>query len=159
MARIGASGVDEETALTLRHASGAISTIRASLATMGEPPTVVYGTEGTLRLAGPVWRPTGATLVPVRAGSGMAAPARFERLRETPLVQDLSRRAGPLKRLLRGGGRRLHAPLYGSGYQYEAAEVMDCVRRGATGSAVMPLAESIEVLEAVDAARAQSGAQ
>jgi predicted dehydrogenase len=155
VARIGETGVDEETALTLRHTSGAASTIRASLRSAGEPPLAVYGTEGTIRFDGPVWRPTGATLVPVRAGPGMSAPARFERLREAPLYQALSRRAEPAKRLLHGGGRAIRAELRGSGYQYEAAEVMERVRLGATASEVMPMSESIEILEVIDMARAQ----
>ena len=157
LARLGGTGVDEEAVLALRHASGAVSTLRASLRTAGEPATMIYGTAGTIRLSGPVWRPTGATLTPVRAGAGMAPPARFEALRETPLAQALSRRAAPLRRLLKGGGAAIRAPLRGSGYQYQLAEVMACVRRGATGSDLMPLAESVEILEVIDAARGQWG--
>jgi len=154
LARIGPTGVDEETALVLRHVSGALSTIRASLRASGDPAPTVYGTDGTIRFRGPVWRPTGATLTPVRAGAGMAAPARFEQLREAPLYQALSRRTEPAKRLLRGGGRAIRAELRGSGYQYEAAEVMDCVRRGTTVSEIMPMSESVEILDVVDTARA-----
>jgi predicted dehydrogenase len=158
MARLGPGGVDEDAALVLRHACGALSTVRASLRTAGAGATTIWGTEGTIRLSGPVWRPTGAVLTPVRAGGGMAPPARFEALRETAPAQALSRRVEPLKRLVRGRGQAIGAPLAGSGYQYQAAEVMACVRRGATGSALMPMGESVEILEIVDAARAGWGA-
>lgn len=154
IARIGATGVDEETALVLRHASGAVSSLRASLRTAGEPGTTIRGTEGTIHLAGPVWRPRAARLLPVQAGSGMAAPGRAEAFRESALGQALARHAAPLRRLRRRG-RAIGAPLVGSGYHYEAAEVAACVARGATVSEIMPIAESVEILALVDAARAE----
>ena len=40
---------------------------------------------------------------------------------------------------------------------YEAAEVMQCLRSGATESQVMPLDESIEILRTMDKIRAQWG--
>lgn len=154
-ARFGATGVDEDCSLMLRHASGAMSTIRASLVTAGEPPVSVYGTGGTLRFSGPVWRPVRAELTPVRPGSGMRAPARFETLRETAPAQAASRRVAALKRLLNRGAQTVRAPLHGSGYQYEAAEAMACIRDGRPGSDIMPLSESIEILQVVEAVRSQ----
>lgn len=46
------------------------------------------------------------------------------------------------------------APL---GWQYQVAEVARCVRAGATESAVMPLAATLEVMEVLDEARRQLG--
>jgi predicted dehydrogenase len=43
------------------------------------------------------------------------------------------------------------------GYHHEAAEVMDCLRRGKTESDVMPLDESIAIAETMDQIRAQIG--
>ena len=152
LARLAETGVDEDCSLMVRHASGAISTLRSSLRTSGEPPMVVYGTTGTLRFEGPVWRPLGAKIMSVTADHGMSAPARFETLRETPLAQQLSRKLQSLK-ALRNRARSLPAPLLGSGYQYEAAEVMECVGRGDLTSKIMPLSESIEILDVIEDAR------
>ena len=44
-----------------------------------------------------------------------------------------------------------------SGYQYEAAAVMDCLRAGQTESDVMPLDESLAIMEVMDELRAQWG--
>ena len=154
MARIGETGVDEETAMTLRHASGAISTIRASLRSSGEPPVSIRGTRGTIVVEGPVWRPTGAVLHITHAGRGMAAPARFETLREKPAIQAVSRRVMPVLRSLKNRGIRIPARLEGTGYQYEAAAVMRAVRDGSTSSDIMPLADSIAALDLIDGARA-----
>jgi predicted dehydrogenase len=43
------------------------------------------------------------------------------------------------------------------GYHYEAAEVMNCLRKGKTESAVMPLDESIAIAETMDRVRARIG--
>ena len=45
----------------------------------------------------------------------------------------------------------------GNGYQYEAIEVGRCLRAGLTESPVMPLAESITIMETMDALRRQWG--
>ena len=43
----------------------------------------------------------------------------------------------------------------GNGYAHEAIEVGRCVREGAKESPIMPLSESLAILEVVDEARAQ----
>jgi predicted dehydrogenase len=48
-------------------------------------------------------------------------------------------------------------PYEGSGKQFEAAEVARCVTAGETESQVIPLADSLAILRAMDAARAQWG--
>ena len=49
------------------------------------------------------------------------------------------------------------APFQGNGYNYEAAEVMDCLRAGMLESAVMPLDESLQIMRTLDAVRQQVG--
>lgn len=51
----------------------------------------------------------------------------------------------------------IHAPLAINGFEGEIEETMRCVREGRIESAVMPHAESIAVLEWMDAIRAQIG--
>ena len=41
-------------------------------------------------------------------------------------------------------------PFAGNGLQFEAAAVMEAVRRGATDTDIMPLADSIEVLRIIE---------
>ncbi len=45
----------------------------------------------------------------------------------------------------------------GNGYQYEAIEVGRCLREGLLESAVMPLDESLAIMETMDTLRAQWG--
>jgi predicted dehydrogenase len=48
-------------------------------------------------------------------------------------------------------------PFVGNGYNYEAAEVMACLRAGRVESALMPLDESHTIMRTLDAIRAQWG--
>jgi predicted dehydrogenase len=48
-------------------------------------------------------------------------------------------------------------PLAGNGYQFEAAEVMKCLRAGKLESDLMPLDETLSIMKTLDAIRAQWG--
>ena len=48
-------------------------------------------------------------------------------------------------------------PFEGNGYNYQAEEVGHCLREGKTESSIMPLDESIEIMETMDEIRAQWG--
>ncbi len=52
---------------------------------------------------------------------------------------------------------RITFPLTGNGYQYEAAEVMNCLRAGQLESHLMPLDETLAIMKTLDALRAQWG--
>lgn len=51
----------------------------------------------------------------------------------------------------------LDLPYSGNGYEYEAAEVMACLRAGRLESALMPLDETLSLMQTLDAVRAQWG--
>jgi predicted dehydrogenase len=49
-------------------------------------------------------------------------------------------------------------PLEGfNGYEYEAMEVMNCIKEGKTESDIMPLDETISIMETLDTVREQWG--
>ncbi|MBP9901047.1 MAG: Gfo/Idh/MocA family oxidoreductase [Verrucomicrobiota bacterium] len=48
-------------------------------------------------------------------------------------------------------------PFAGNGYQFEAAEVMRCLRAGTLESRLMPLDETLTIMQTLDAIRAQWG--
>ena len=54
--------------------------------------------------------------------------------------------------------RHFDDPVAGAGYGPELAEVVRCVRAGATESAVMPLEDTVEVMAVIEEAAAQVGA-
>jgi predicted dehydrogenase len=51
----------------------------------------------------------------------------------------------------------IHLPFEGNGYNYEALEVMNCLRDGKTESDVMPLDETLAIMRTMDQIRAQWG--
>ena len=52
---------------------------------------------------------------------------------------------------------RIEVPCHGLGYTHEAREVMACLRAGRLESDVMPLRETVELMETMDALRRQWG--
>jgi hypothetical protein len=48
-------------------------------------------------------------------------------------------------------------PYEANGYQFEVEEVCNCLREGSTESAIMPLDESVQIMEMMDALRAEMG--
>jgi len=51
----------------------------------------------------------------------------------------------------------INIPIDGSGYRYEAAEVMNCLRAGQTESDTMPLDETLAIMRVLDTLRANWG--
>ncbi|MEX2517998.1 MAG: Gfo/Idh/MocA family oxidoreductase [Paracoccaceae bacterium] len=158
MARIGETGVDEDVALTLRHASGAISTLRASLRASGPNGAIIRGAKGVIEIAPPIYRPFKARLTvvsPRKGGTGAGGGGRFEALKEGGFLQGLNQRADGLKALLRSRAGGLSGKFEGNGYHYEAAAVAAAVTAGQGEHALMPLAESVEIMDLVDQAKSQ----
>jgi len=56
-----------------------------------------------------------------------------------------------------GNEEMMTFPLTGNGYQYEAAEVLNCLRAGQLESPLMPLDETLTIMKTLDALRAQWG--
>ncbi len=103
----------------------------------------------------PVWRPAGAVLTPTYpAGHGSGGARRLEAFRESRTGLRLSGAVDRIRRALGRGEIRIRAPFDGNGYRHEAIAVMDAVRQGQSEAKLMPLSESIEVMEIIDQARA-----
>ncbi len=51
----------------------------------------------------------------------------------------------------------IEMPFEGNGYQFEAAEVMNCLRANKLESELMPLDETLSIMRTLDALRAQWG--
>ena len=66
----------------------------------------------------------------------------------------------PSKLSLCVGGEQettIEIPYEGNGYQYEAIEVMECLRSGKLESDLMPLDETLSIMQTLDAIRVQFG--
>jgi predicted dehydrogenase len=149
-ATIGATGVDEDCSVVLRHERGALSTIRASLSAPLPNDLTVEGTHGLLRVGAPIYRPFRLEVARTApAGRVAHGNRRIEALRESGLAQSLQQR---LHRF-RGGVRAATAPYAGNGYHYEADEVRRCIETGRAESELMPLTESLAMARLIERAR------
>lgn len=157
LASIGETGVDEQMAVLLRYDSGAIATLQASFRTEGASNLVIMGSRAQIEVRPPIFRPFLMTLTPMRNSAPKGArPGGLEALKESHWAHAAYQRLGPFLSLLHGGhSRRIRVPYAGNGYHYEALEVMRCVRAGVSESPVMPLAESVSIMETLDQIRAQ----
>ncbi len=56
-----------------------------------------------------------------------------------------------------GGEEFLEFPFTGNGYQFQAVEFMNCLREGRTESKIMPLSETLSIMQTLDTLRGQWG--
>ena len=149
---VGATGVDEEAAITVRYARDVIGSFFISLRTWARDDLQLLGSAGMGSVRGTIVRPHGLKVMreqPLRS----AAQPRFdwkERLRQNHWVHQIAQRAD---RSSRGVGKSRLNPYIGNGYHYEADEVRACIARGAIESSIMPLDDSIAMAETAGTVR------
>jgi predicted dehydrogenase len=150
----GDSSVDEQTGILLRHESGVMSVLHCSLRSVSDSSFEISGTQGRIQILGPIYRPFGLVIETtkprdnVRYGGGSL---RMERLKESGPLQLLQQFSYPFLEFLRRRSTS-YLPAYyrGNGYNYEASELMNCVRAGLTESPIVPLSHSLNVLKTMD---------
>jgi predicted dehydrogenase len=157
---VGATGVDEDVAAILRHSTGAASSIRASARTTGANELIVYGTEGVLRLRGPIFRPHAVEITrsSPRGGAG-ASWSRAAKLKDSALAHALRQAADGLAPALRRKARVLRAPYRGNGYRHEIEAVMSCLSAGQLEHPLMTHADTLATARLIDEIRAGVGGE
>lgn len=164
-ATIGTTGVDEQSSAILTYPTGTLAVLTASLRSRLSNEAVIVGTRGRIRLHEPFYAPRRLSVAhfeePVGApavDSSSSSGGWKARLGRSPMVRRAFDTFGvPLLRMVRPGGpTRLHYAA-GTGYQHEAAEVHRCLRAGLLESPIMPLDESLRLLETTDALRRSWG--
>jgi len=140
-ATIGGSGVDEEVTTELTYRNGVRASIATSVRERLANDATVTGSGGRLHLAAPLYFPRSLTLEPQDPAAQPGRGAWHEGLRG-------------LMGMPRGARALELPPIAGSGYQYQVQEVMDCLASGRVESDIIPLAESVSVMQTMDEIRA-----
>lgn len=154
---VGPTGVDEQVSAILGFPGGRQAIVSASLRNRTTNEAVLMGTHGTMRLHEPLYQPEVLSFTrtplegPAPAG-GARRSAHLGRFAQHPLIREITSRVAALR--TRSIARRAE----GNGYNHEAVEVMRCLREGALESRIMPLDETVAVLETMDTIRGQLGA-
>ena len=151
LANLGESGVDEQSATILQHSAGQLAVLMSAVRTNTPQEAVIMGTTGQILIHSRWWQPVTMTLF---SDEGFRRMERNKRLRlnlpfARPIALSLTARVGSEK--------TLDFPYAGNGYQYEAAEVMRCLRQGNLESDTMPLDETLSIMTTLDTIRAQWG--
>ena len=156
-ANMAPTGVDAESAAVLRFAGDATAILWSSFRTRGSNEAVIMGEKGRLRLGEPFYRPhrlrmeTVPPPAPADAAPNTDGGGLKQKLKENAVVQRVFRRVQPL---LRRPAMDLLQPIDGNGYSYEAREATRCLREGLTESPLMPLDETMQVMDVMDRVRA-----
>jgi predicted dehydrogenase len=157
---IGATGVDEQVSILSIHPEGSTAVMNASLRSRLRNEAIIVGTEGEIRIHEPFfsphrisWKqskePESLTATPV-----VAMRSRLAWLKGNPIVRRLVDQIGrPTWNLIHPESSKIERYDQGHGYRHEAAEVMRCLRQGLLESPIMPLDESLTILETADALR------
>ncbi|MDX9953588.1 MAG: Gfo/Idh/MocA family oxidoreductase [Anaerolineae bacterium] len=151
-AHLGVTGVDEQSAWIFAYPQGQLAVLSAAVQTTTPTEARILGTKGAIHIHAPMYRPERLTLTrqglanfPSRLPAGIKSFGRALGLNRL------------WRRLRSAGGNDYHFPLHGNGYNYEADEVARCMREGRLESALMPLDETLVIMETLDQLRAQWG--
>jgi predicted dehydrogenase len=155
-ALLDATGVDEQSVAVLGYAGGQFAVVSASLRGRLPNEAIIIGDRGQIRVHAPLHGPHKLSLSEfAAAGSHPAGRCGWRaRLRENRLLRAVYFRFDDIfDILLKRGPKKIVAPLRGNGYNYEAAEVTRCLRAGEVESRLMPLDETLTIMETMDMIR------
>lgn len=156
-AHLGVTGVDEQCGLLLKYEDGAIAQLSATVQTYGTNQAIIAGTRGQLTIKAPFYYPERIEVQRFADTTQLAAPLKgglptdFKgRLKATLKTHPWYKRLRQYRPQSRQSITQIDG---GNGYQYQAAEVGHCVRSGLLESPLMPWADTLQVLEMMDALR------
>ncbi len=160
LASMGPTGVDEQSTVLLRYAHGCQALLASTLNTFGTNRAILIGTHGRIEFEAPFFKTerlsvTKYAVPPTTAASAKSAPPAPD-----SALRKMLRRAKHAALRVTGkrpGETEIALPLEGNGFNYEAAEVVRCLRQGLLESPTMTGTESIAIVKTMDALRAQWG--
>jgi predicted dehydrogenase len=157
---IGSTGVDEQVSLILTYPGAAQAVLGASLRSRLRNEALIIGTKGQIRIHQPFYAPHHVTWSQFEEPVGSITPEDFTsegwkaRIKRNPLVRRVFDAVGrPALEWVRRDTKSMVLYGPGQGYQFEAEEVMRCLRTGLLQSPIMPLDESLAILETTDGLR------
>ena len=127
LAHFGQTGVDDQAGIVFGYEGEQLAILHTALRTSTAIEATVMGTKGKIRVHSPWYYGTTLTL-------------SIEE-RDDKVISD----------------EVISLPYEGNGYNFEAAEVNECLRAGKLESDVMPLDETLAIMQTLDTIRAQWG--
>ncbi len=156
---VGKTGVDEQTAISLKYASGALASLSCSFRAELDNEFIIFGEKGSIKIGPPFYR---TSKIYLSESSGEARPQSAASVNRNLYKYPFFLRFASFykENLISLPGkqpRRLVIPFEGTGYHYQIMEVNNCLRENRTESQQMPLSHSVAVLQIMDEVRKQCG--
>jgi predicted dehydrogenase len=152
-ASIGPTGVDEQSAFILSYGQEKLAILHTSLCTHLSCEGLIIGTRGQIRIHPPLYRPHKLSITVFQGSKpSISRQNRLNYVKKLPVLRSVYFR---LERLFNEHVEKIVERIEGNGYNYEAVEVMRCLRAGELESEIMPLDETLRIVETMDAIRSQ----
>jgi len=149
---MGNTQVDEQSSLVFHYDNGALATLSSSFLTQLANEIIIAGTQGEIKIHAPIYRPEQLTLTPFSQPKPTThSPSRLAFLKQIKWLKKAYRILIRLKQ----ESRTLTLSYQGNGYHYQAVEAMNCLRQGKIESSIMPLDETLAIMQTLDMIRSQ----
>lgn len=161
------TGIDEQNALILRYPQGQLALLASTLKAQSSNEVFITGTSGKICIHSPFYRPLKLSITQFpEASFSVNSSSSSDSIKEK--IKSALKQNFLLKKLA------LYADLYnlplkkkkpleikqifsGNGYNYEAQEVIRCLQTNQLESPIMPLDETMKIMEIMDSIRHQWG--
>lgn len=151
---MGETGVDDQSAMVLRYDNGAMAILHSTLRTYGSNAAVITGTRGKITIKAPFYKPEHISITRFSEQPVVVTSRKPEIVTgwKSTVVGKLkqNRWLKTLAKLRKEQVKNIYQSLAGNGYNYEAEEVVKCLQVGKLESSVMPLIETIEIMETME---------
>ena len=151
---IGASGVDECASVALLFANGAVASLTSAIVANTPLITHIYGSQGTIEIAGPMYSPKAYTLRRT-ASAGLDRPLLRRLGLDSRALKIIDKVARRLPDRLNPLVSRYKCDFSGKGYQFEINEVISCIRNGQTESNLVSHEATKNVYQVMDLVKQQ----
>jgi predicted dehydrogenase len=155
------TGTDEQSTVLLNYSQGALAVLAQSLCTESSNQATIMGSKGRITLDRLFIMPEkiSITQFPEATTNSFHSPliplSSKQKLVTKVKQNSLVRRVYLSLMDLLNSSKTIIKPLQGNGYNYEAAEVVRCLQNGELESKIMPLDETLKIMQAMDHIRRQ----
>jgi predicted dehydrogenase len=156
--------VDTSASIMLRHHNGVMSQLFTSIEITTKSCIEIHGTKASISLMEPLYRPYEMIYREsfkslngrVEDLLGWKAKIKFQ-LKRFQLVQSLLLKLLSGLNIIRQFKQKTVIPFKGNGYNYEIAEVVECITSNKVQSSLMPLSDSLSSLEIIENIKKNKG--
>jgi predicted dehydrogenase len=159
-AAICETGADEQSSVILNYPQGKLAVLSQSLLTYSSNEAIIMGTKGKIRIHELFIKPdrisvTKFSVLTQSYSSSLQPPSLKQKLVSAAKQNYLIKRVYLTLSGLLKSEKTIVKPVEANGYNYEAAEVINCLQNKQLESKIMPLDDTLKIMETMDNIRSQ----